>query len=144
MKLTLNADITHGWPKWENKDLLARYCSNNANTKMKVTFEPFKKRRAKSYDQLKMANALCKIIGFEQGQTKEEAKQDIKKKIGWFTYRESKITGKTEIKYDTCADKSIEEMKYFIEQQLVICDFLGIDLPPSDDMQNLYNYVDSL
>ena len=145
MKLNVKAEVTNNYYIIQNKTLVAKYCESLENGSiLDITFAPFKERKPKSYEQLKMANALCKIIGYEQGQTKEEAKQDMKKKLGWFTYRESKITGETEIKYDSCADKSVEEMKYFIEQELLICDFLGIDLPPTDDLKNLYNYVDSL
>jgi len=145
MKLNVKATVTNNYYIIQDKALVAKYCEGLENGSiLDITFAPFKKRVFKSYDQLKMIHALLKIIAIETGITPDEAKTDVKEKLGLWEYRESKILGKSIKEYKSFAEMKMDEMTKVIEQTLAIVEWLGIDLPPSDDLKNLYNYIDSL
>ena len=145
MKLNVKAEVTNNYYIIQNKTLVAKYCESLENGSiLDITFAPFKKRVFKSYDQLKMIHALLKVIAHDQSITPDEAKIDVKEKLGLWEYRESKILGKAIKEYKSFASLKMDGMTKVIEQTLGIVEWLGIDLPPTDDLKNLYNYVDSL
>lgn len=137
-KYKSTAITSRGWFNMLDTHTVRQYLSQfPSGAKLTIVFEPEKpKKDPKTYPQLKLIHRLIEIIDKDQSSFQfEKTKQDVKENIGFYEYIESPITKKEEKYYRSFGSMSKEEGIEVINQILELAKWLGIFIPPDNDLE---------